>query len=561
VGIDASGEKRKRTRKPSTSDRWAVLDVEARDWDRFRVAHWRTTDGDSESVTTLERLGQLVRAFQGRVWGHYLGRYDVFFLPPPNLVVLSGSAVVRAQLGRAQLHDSWELFRVPLAELGRHVGRPKLAGLSESMNDATDAEAAKHAENDTAILHEALADQLSWWRAQDGGAEWPTTAGGSAMALFERREPEVVRALASNPLTLQEWREHHGAVVGARTEVFHLGHVNGPLTCLDLRSSYPARWLEGPLPCGPWGKVNSEVKGKLGVYLCDVRQPRGRFPLVAPEFQWRFDGRAWLTSEEIKAVRAARGAVRVVRGFVSMNAQMMGRGFFPGLYAEKATGRPGAKAIINAATGKTLQGPGGVTYVLERGGYCRDVELGFLAWYQRPLVGAFIHGRARLALWMAMDALRAAGWRVFYVDTDGLHTDCPPELLPAEIHVGLAAGEWKVEGVAEEAVYLGPKFYGLRLPGGGVKLVTSGVPSGAVSWEKLLRAARGLRVDVEARAGLDGFLSVSGQWGPRAAVHRRTLCLHTGGKSRVRSHPNGNLWYADAGDNPRAGRVPGRARS
>lgn len=534
----------------------AAFDIEARWWDSYRVGAFVTEEGDVDVCRTREELRARVLRHKGQAWSHYGGRYDMLFLMPLPVVVLAGAGIMRAQLGQAQLHDSYELMRAGLAKVGDYIGRPKLKGLSESMDDATDAEAVSHATNDALIALEALQHHRAWWgrwcesplMQGEQPERWPTTAGGCAVELLRAVEPEVAEELAASPLTLEEWTDHYEAQSGARSEVFHLGHVDGLVTTLDVNSSYPARWLEGPLPCGPWRAVEREEPDRLGVYLCEVRQCGAFLPLVAPELQWRYCGRAWLTSEELRAVREARGTARVVRGWVSDGAINMGHRLIPALYAEKLEGIPWSKAGLNALSGKTLQGPWGETYYHKPSGYVRDAELALLEWYQRPLVGAFIQARARLALWRAMQALVNDGWRVLYVDTDGLHTDCPPALLPAEIRVGVALGEWKVEGIATEAVYLAPKVYGLKYADGSEKLIVSGVPRGAVSWENLQRASRGYTVEIATRSGLEGFMSCARDNVPKAAEHRAALSTHTGGKRRVRKHRNGNLWYRDARD-------------
>jgi len=503
-----------------------------------------------------------------RIYMHFGGRYDMFFLPPLQQIILSGSGILKAQHGQASVYDSWFTFQMALKKIGKAIGKLKLEGRSNRMEELTDAEAAEQALNDAEILALALKLHRAWVASfPHPDPRWPPTSGATAMYLMESLEPEFVEYLRGQLLSLEEWVDQAAAVSGGRVEIHYIGVPKvRRLYAYDINSSYPRSWMEAPLPVGPWLPVDREVPHLPGVYECEVRQSREHFPVVAPEFMWKYDGRCWLTSEELAAVRESGGAARVARGWVSTTEGPLGQRFIQTMYERKLAGDPWAKLTINCPHGKFDQGIFQQAYYrLRDGTYAVDRELGFLSWFQRPLIGAFILARARIRLWRTMEALRAAGWQVFYLDTDCIHTDCPPESFPGAL--GPELGAYKLEVEASMAVYVAPKVYGLEKSeewwakekakdpeAQRCKVVCKGFPAKMVSMDTLLRAARGERVSVKERAGLTAFRSQllerneEGEplgWGPRVATLERTLCIQKGGKKYER-RGTGSLIYPDS---------------
>jgi hypothetical protein len=524
---------------------FAVFDVEALSWDRFRLAVLRTwPEGDCETFHSPEALAGAVGKLNRRVVAHYGGRYDFFFLPPLQSVILSGSGILRAQLGQARLYDSWMMFQMSLAKIGKAVGVQKFENKSDRIEELSDAETAEHCAQDCLVLQTALEQHQKW----TGGfphpsPRWPATAGATAVYVQEALEPDVVGYLARQTPDIGEWFDQSCSVTGGRVEIHAIG-VRAPVHTYDINSSYPRSWLEGPVPLGPFRAVEREDATRQGVYLAEVEQHPDSLPLVAPDYRWSYAGQCWLTSEELRAVREARGTARVLRGWVSERSGWVAREFVEQLYAQKQAGSPWAKVAINSLHGKFSQGVLQGTYYRQRdGSYLRDRELVFPSWHQRPVIAAFVLARARLRLWRTMQALLDAGWEVYYCDTDCVHTNCPPQHFPGAL--GDGCGEWKHECGPAEAVYVAPKVYGLSYWEGAKhiqKVVSKGLPKKEVTFSTLLRAASGERVSVSQRAGLVAFLSQTKGWGPTAAELQRTLCIQTGGKERERG---GLLIYSD----------------
>lgn len=524
---------------------FAGFDIEARGWDRFRCAAVVTSEGDEEVYRSQEALGEGIAKLKRRVYGHYAGRYDFFFLPPLTNLCLSGSGILRANHGTAQLYDSWFLLQMSLAKIGKAVGMLKFEGKSDRIEELSDEETEEHCLNDTRILVKALRMHREWCsKFEHPSPRWPATSGSTAMYVMEALEGPIVEHLRREMVDLDVWLDHWSAATGGRVEVLRLGEVKGPVYSYDINSSYPQSWCDADLPIGPWKAVKTESRRAPGVYLCDVKQSRKTLPIVAPLHRWQYDGEVWATSEELAELRAHDGEATVKRGYVTEEVAPFGQRFVAAMYEAKLRGDPWAKVCINSAHGKLGQGVLQAThYRTTDGRWVVDRELVLPSWYQRPLISAFVLSRARLRLFRAMHALRADGWRVFYCDTDCVHTDCPPESFPLPVS-DTALGAWKLEATCSRAVYVAPKVYALDAADG-MKLRAKGMPKG-VTIEHLLDAARGEPVKMSATQGLVGFLSQQ-QWGAKAATLNRTLKVQTGGKRHVETVKEaGSLSYPDA---------------
>jgi hypothetical protein len=155
-----------------------------------------------------------------------------------------------------------------------------------------------------------------------------------------------------------------------------------------------------------------------------------------------------------------------------------------------------------------------------------------------------------------MQALLDRGWGVYYTDTDSLHTNCPPGSFPGQL--GSACGEWQIEAGPVEALYLGPKFYGLRRPRGKqepipdgwrvsgetlFKVVCQGFDPRIIGWHHLQKALAGEEPTLTARAGITGALGAMSGQAPQVRTVTRTLRPLTGGKRR---EPSGWLYYPES---------------
>lgn len=529
---------------------FAVFDIESESWDQFTLATAVTSSGHVERLETREDLQAFAESWEGRLAAHSGGTFDFLFLKGKDNVLLTGSRILSATVGKARLLDTFPMMPMSLKKIGKAVGLEKLEVDRQKLHELTREEVFAYCERDSRVLERALHQHRDFCLSiPHREPSWPSTAGATAVYCAEAFEPEGVRHMGRYPLDPDTWVDHAGAVQGGRCELWHLGNVPGPVYAYDVKSSYPARYLEAPLPVGPWRPVSHEVSGVPAVWRVRFKQPHNRLPVLSADGVFCHEGEGWATSEELTAARAELGArVEVLYGWVTARVLPFGQVFVRRLYALKEAGSPFAKVCLNALHGKFGQRLLSATY--RRNGpeeYVRDEELSLPRWYQRPLVEAHILARARVALWRAMDRLHRKGYRVLYTDTDSIHTDCPPEEFPGATGAVLGGelGQWELKGCAREALYLAPKTYALRWEDGSVFIASKGLPQKSesipwgVSWEVLDKAWR-QPVEVSATWGLHAFAS-SKDTGARARAFSRTLRAHPGAGKRREGQ---RVWYA-----------------
>jgi len=517
----------------------ATLDIEAEHWTRFKTACLVTEYGEVSHFSSAAALDDAVRGL-GRgahVYAHRGGGFDFLFLMPLQSVVLSGGDVLRAQSGETWLHDSYALLPTSLQKIGEAVGLQKLPNRSDRMHELSLAEAEEHCQRDCEVLLRGVLSHRDWVvQVPHPRPGVPRTAGATALRCLEAYEPEVVQHLAKHPIGALDWRAHGQAVQGNRLESFCLGH-RSPVYEYDRNGSYNAAWGEGPLPIGPFRRVQREVPGRYGFYFCEeIRQSRSTLPVVAPDGVWQYDGQdQWLTQEELDLLRLSGGDARVVHGWISEHTAHFGWRTVQALYPLKSAGRPWAKAVLSALHGKFCEGLEWETFYHDPGCggwacYRADRELRLPTWHHRPLIAAAILARGRLALWRVAQELLDRDRRIYLLNTDSIHTDCPPQDFPAPLGVGV--GQWRLEHGPVEALYLQPGLYGLRTPEGEpVKSVAvGGAPPGGVPWEVLERAAQGEPITLRWEAGLESFKGNSQAFRLAVAKHARSVHLHPGHK-------------------------------
>lgn len=140
-----------------------------------------------------------------------------------------------------QFLDTLNLWRVPLAEIGRKVGMRKY---SMPTTWANRERADRYCRRDVTIVWTAL---LTWWRflrAHDLGNAAATLAGQAFTSYRHRFMPARIFIDANEQATALARR----AYVGGRTECFRLGMIDEPGVTLDVNSMYPAvmRTLQCP---------------------------------------------------------------------------------------------------------------------------------------------------------------------------------------------------------------------------------------------------------------------------------------------------------------------------
>lgn len=530
---------------------FGALDIEAEDWTEIRDIAAVTTAGDVEHLKSADEGREWVKrqGMRAPVFAHYGGIFDWIHLMPLQSVTLVDGKIQSGMIGGTWCHDDARLMPDGLAKIGRWLGLQKFENRSDRISELTEKEIEEHGERDARITLGAMGAHLEWIQSiplpSSVEPRWPKTAGANAVFLLEALEPASVSHLRSYSLDPDTWADHYDCHQGPRTEAFYLGRAPGRVYVYDIRSSYARSFLEAPMPVGPWLKTRREVRGVgLGVYYCRVRQNRRRLPVTMIGHALRYEGDGWLTTEEIAAVREAGGRVEVVGGWYSGPVAPFGDKVAAMVYPMKQAGVPWGKSILTALAGKTIQELVRETFFHTPSGYVRDRELLLPHWYHRPLIGCHVYARARLRLWKAQQALLDAGWRLYYSDTDSVHTDCPPDRLPFKL--GDDCGDWRLETGPCEALYAGPKFYALRRPKAAgekanrtwresgkslFKVVCTGFDPEAVSWGDVDQVVKGRVIEVARRGGITGFRQVNGGQKPRVKEASRSLRLLAGGKT------------------------------
>jgi hypothetical protein len=492
-----------------------------------------------------------VARYPGRVFAHVGGRYDFLFLDPKDEVLMTGATILRARLGKARLCDSYPMFLQSLAKVGAAVGVPKLEEFPRhrlkdalASGEVSLGDVDRYCLNDCRALMAGLKAHRDFCLSiEHREPRWTTTSGSTAVYCAEASDRAAVKHLRRHSIDLEDWAQHRQAVGGGRCELWQLGHVEGPLWYYDVKSSYPSRYLEGPLPVGPWREVGHEVHGLPAMYRVRFRQPKDRLPLLTADGVHCHEGEGFATSEEVSVARAELGAeVEVLWGWVSAVQLPFGRDFLKLLYALKEKGSPFAKVTINSLHGKLGEKVlGGMYWLNEEGKHQFIEELRAPRWWQRPLMEACVLSRARIALWRAGDGLLRDGHRLYYTDTDCLQTSCPPSRFEAATgaQLGPEAGQWELKGQVKRALYVAPKAYALWWEDGSTSIACKGFPPEQVNVDTLC-AAWERPVNVKALFGLRGFRS-GGAHRAEVRTFDRTLAAHPGsGKVRLKGD---RVWY------------------
>lgn len=575
---------------------WAY-DFETAGWERPLCAVAVSSDGDVRHYVGEDGAAELARhqrEERGTWWGHAAGGFDHLLSwrrgELPHELILTGGSVLKgtavAVRGRPPLvfRDSYPRWLVPLAKVGKAVGLPKLDADRADLESLPVEDLLAYCQRDAEIVLTGTLLQDAWLAARDCSA---STSGSAAVQLLEALDPETWAQLAS-PRGMVEpglatglspaLNGRAGAlegVRGGRVEARVQGYVRGPIYVYDLHSSYPSQYAKGPLPAGCVVDRSTKLRAAHGLPWVDwcTWQGGGSAEQTAFELDGTNAGRGecsgWLTSEIAHALHE-RGA-RVKRSGCGFRGALLvgefARSFREGLFREKEAGGASsffAKVTLNSLHGKLSESPLRWRHVLReehRGMRLGEVPGGLLDAYHeapsfipprpyhQPVTAAFVLGRARLTLALAIEAVERAGFRFFYCDTDSLHTDCPPDVLARILpgQVGPDLGQWGLEFTAEAAIYLGPKLYALRNAkeqkgaSKGFQRPDPKRPGEGATWERFAEAARALEVKLR-RGGLKRIRQ-GATAGTRTELERTLRPVATG----RRVLDGGRLDYLEAG--------------
>lgn len=317
-----------------------------------------------------------------------------------------------------------------------------------------------------------------------------------------------------------------GAIVGGMTNSYALGCYD-PVYVYDVKSSYPARYANRPVPCGlrradPSELANPETFEGLANASWFWPHER-RVPVAYDTFSGAGFGHitAWICDDEIQILLREGIEVTLHEGWCGDDVLPIGQDFARELFAAKERKDQSSffpKTFVNSWHGKTgmhpvrdnyearyprkFWGPGGVPKLVgpkDKAWLWHYFTLGcdkdgFAPWHSQPMISGITLGRARAALWEINNAFQQAGWQVYYNDTDSIATDCPPEHAP--VPLGKDLGMLAFEGGPYQAIFLGAKAYIMIDERGQVaKCALKGIPHRSYRdgvWDSgALREARG----------------------------------------------------------------------
>jgi hypothetical protein len=387
--------------------------------------------------------------------------------------------------------DTLNWWRVPLRELGRSVGVPKLEMPSpDAAREAWD----RYARADVEIIRTALHHWLVFLRAYDLGG-FASTLAGQAFRSFRHRFMLHPILIDDNQGALDLARR---ALHGGRVEAFHLGRVETPVHHFDVNSMYPAVMRDHEYPSIHRLTARNCKSGEVERWLsygCVVAEvlvttPEPVYP-VFHEHRLLFPvGTFWthLSSPEV-AYALEHDHVREIRVASVYDRAPLFRSFIEELYALRRQARERGnevqtyllKILMNSLYGKFAQAGQVWNYhgVADSPAIHQwkeiDADTGEVsAWRQfsgivqrrsregesldsHPAIAAHVTAHARMKLWALMKA--AGRENVLYCDTDSLFVRGVGAGQLAGHVDDSRLGALKLEGVYPWAVFRGLKDY------------------------------------------------------------------------------------------------------
>jgi len=379
-------------------------------------------------------------------------------------------------------------------KLGKLIGLQKL----ETKSKASDVEYMKR---DIELHYLAAKKLIDLLNAND--LDFSFTIGSISMKTFRRKflKRNVYRADTS---FIDEIR---GAYKGGRTEMFHYGKV-GKVYVYDVNSLYP--FIMSKLHVWRPDKIylidDFKTIYEDAIYYCKVNVPyETKFPILTKDDTMIFPTgvfKTYATGRELKESGAEILDIYWAFGFEPIGRifeDFVKTFYKKRLHAKDKFEKTFYKLILNNLYGKFGQGRYKIVIRKSKlSGYIFDEILTEKYESYANLIWAIqITSEARLYMWKIMNRLNDLGIKIYYTDTDSVHTDRP---IPDDLISQTKLGKLKLEGEYEQATYFAEKEYIL---GDWEKVVCKGVPeevrksyfkNGYVEFEKPVKFREGLRL-------------------------------------------------------------------
>lgn len=387
--------------------------------------------------------------------------------------------------------DTLNLFRMPLAALGKQVGLDKLA---MPARNAPQKEWDRYGKRDTEIIRLATIKWFDFILANDLGGFASTLAGQALRAYRHRFMPSPIlidRHDFATPMARDGY-------YGGRVECFRLGKIPGPLYGYDVNSMFPAVMAQEEFPCR-LVRYTSVANVKTLAKALDKYKVMARvtldtqdavYPYRTPErllFPIGTFDTVLATPELIHALD--NGHVAAVQAMATYDAAPLFKPFVDFFYDRRRAAADAGdhtaaflyKILMNSLYGKfgqrgaiwepqqqidDLTAKAWVVIDADTGTEYRHRQLGGLLQVQcgeaeardsMPAIAAHVTACARMMLWRLME--QAGRKNVYYVDTDSLLVNDAGRRRLRGVLDETALGGLKLEGRYEDAEIWGPKDY------------------------------------------------------------------------------------------------------
>lgn len=184
--------------------------------------------------------------------------------------------ILRYRKGNSSLTicDTLNIWKMPLAEIGRHVGLDKLPMPKPG---ADPAEWESYGKRDVEILMQACLSWWEWLRANDMGG-FSATLASQSMRVYRHKFLRVPITIDDCAPALELARN---AYHGGRCECFKIGSFEGDFYLLDVNSMYPAVMAKYSMPTRLQSVTRRVTVSEIGVLL-DRFALVGLFQLETP---------------------------------------------------------------------------------------------------------------------------------------------------------------------------------------------------------------------------------------------------------------------------------------
>ncbi len=420
---------------------------------------------------------------------YFTGELKIFF---------TKGGFVFMQYGRTYWIDLQNYYRgYSVKKLGDLIGVPKL----ETDSKASDVDYMKRDIEIHYLAAKKLIDLLN-----DSGLDFGYTIGSVSMKTFRRLyiDKNFYRA---DTKFLDDVRDIYK---GGRVEMFKQGKV-GKVYIYDINSLYPYImkktyfWRPDKIYKAP-----EDFLCEDGIYYCKVRvNENEKIPLLnSGDFRSLIFPvgvfKTYATGREL--IESGAEILDIYWGYCFEIEGKIFEKFVVDFYKKRLKAKDKFeklffKLILNNLYGKFAQGRYRIEIRKKNNLYFFDEKLeenyqGFanLFWAVQ------VTSEARIYLWQIMNRVLSEGIKIYYTDTDSIHTNKP---IPDDLISQTKLGKFKLEGVYNKARYFAEKEYIL---GDFEKLVCKGIPKfnrkeyfekGYTTYERPVKFREGLRRNIK----------------------------------------------------------------